>query len=141
MGVLGPPYDLVERALRMVSGHISAGRDPGTADAPPVRVVLMSSISVNPQGRAEPGRGVGQRAFLAATRALVPPARDNQRAADYLQEDLGTQNSDIEWVVVRPDTLRPGDVSPYRVTAEPRSASSTRLRGRWPTWPTSCVSC
>lgn len=118
-GVLGPPYDLVQRALRMVCGQISVGREPGTADAPPVRVVLMSSVSVNPPGRADPGRGVGQRAFLAATRALVPPARDNQRAADYLHDELGTQHPDIEWVAVRPDTLRPGDVSPYLVTAEP----------------------
>ena len=118
-GVLGPPYDLVERALRMVCGQISAGRDPGTGDAPPVRVVLMSSVSVNPPGRGDPGRGAGQRAFLAATRALVPPARDNQRAADYVHEELGTQNPDIEWVAVRPDTLRPGDVSSYRVSAEP----------------------
>lgn len=118
-GVLGPPYDLVERALRMVCAQVSApGLTTGDARAP-VRVVLMSSVSVNAPRHADAGRGTGQRAFLAATRALTPPARDNQAAADVLAHDIGTHNRDVEWVVVRPDTLRPGDVSPYRVTAQP----------------------
>jgi nucleoside-diphosphate-sugar epimerase len=118
-GVLGPPYDLVERALRTVCAEVSAPTLSDEKARAPVRVVLMSSVSVNAPGRADTGRGAGQRAFLAVTRALTPPARDNQGAADFLARDIGAHNCALEWVVVRPDTLRHGEVSPYRVTAEP----------------------
>jgi len=43
----------------------------------------------------------------------VPPARDNQRAADLLLEEVGCDNAFVEWVVVRPDTLLEGEVSEY----------------------------
>jgi len=44
---------------------------------------------------------------------VLPPAKDNQRAADFLQEKVGASNPFVQWTVVRPDTLRPGDVSAY----------------------------
>jgi hypothetical protein len=47
--------------------------------------------------------------------AVLPPARDNQRAADFLQEEIGASNPFVEWTAVRPDTLLPGDVSEYTV--------------------------
>jgi hypothetical protein len=46
-------------------------------------------------------------------RAVIPPAKDNQRAADFLSADIGTANPFVEWVAVRPDTLVEGDVSEY----------------------------
>ena len=79
----------------------------------------MSSVSVNEPAARASVRGPGQRAFLWTVRAVVPPARDNQRAADYLAREIGTRDPAVEWVVVRPDTLREGDVSPYDVSADP----------------------
>ena len=46
-------------------------------------------------------------------RGLVPPARDNQRAADFLCGAVGAAHPFVQWVVVRPDTLLEGDVSEY----------------------------
>ena len=46
-------------------------------------------------------------------RGLVPPAKDNQRAADFLCSEIGADNPFVQWVVVRPDTLLEGDVTEY----------------------------
>jgi hypothetical protein len=48
-------------------------------------------------------------------RALIPPAKDNQRAADFLRLTIGPDHPSIQWAVVRPDSLLPGDVSEYAV--------------------------
>ncbi len=60
-------------------------------------------------------RGPLERAFLWALRGVLPPARDNQRAADFLLHDIGPDHPFVEWAVVRPDALLEGEVSPYEV--------------------------
>ncbi len=112
-GVFGKPRDLVVQAVRRLSRAIDL-----SAPASPVRFVLMSSVSVNRPGRADTRRGGLERAVLAVLRALVPPARDNQRAADFLAEQNGSEGGPMQWVVVRPDTLREGDVTGYEVHDE-----------------------
>lgn len=109
-GVFGPPRDLVLRAIRRVCGAVEALRP-----AAPVRLVLLGSVSVHRPGPADARRGAWERAFLWALRALVPPAMDNQRAADFLFDRIGPDHPAVRWVVVRPDTLLPGDASPYEV--------------------------
>jgi hypothetical protein len=54
-----------------------------------------------------------EKAFLRMLCCVLPPARDNQRAADFLHEKVGANNRFLEWTAVRPDTLLPGDVSEY----------------------------
>ncbi|MHB1342067.1 MAG: NAD(P)-dependent oxidoreductase [Coriobacteriia bacterium] len=107
-GVLGPPRDLVTRAIARVCG---AARSLSPAE--PVKLVVMSSVSVNvPDGR-DARRGALEKAAVWALRGLVPPAKDNQRAADFLREQIGEADPSVRWVVVRPDTLVDGDVSGY----------------------------
>ncbi len=108
-GVFGPPRDLVEGALRAVCDAATSLR-PAT----PLRLILMSSVSVNRPARADVRRGAGDRAFVSLVRALMPPARDNQRAADALASEVGAEHPFVEWVVVRPDSLLEGDPSAYR---------------------------
>jgi hypothetical protein len=112
-GVFGPPRDLVERAVRAVCRAAEAL----PPDAP-LRLILMSSVSVNRPARADARRGAGERAVLWALRGLVPPARDNQRAADVLALEVGADDPHVGWVVVRPDTLVEGDASAYRTHEE-----------------------
>lgn len=107
-GVFGPPRDLVTQAVRRVCAAIGVLRP-----AEPVRLVVMSSVSVNRPGSLDRRRGSLERAFLWAVRGVVPPARDNQRAADFLAGGIGTTDPFVRWVVVRPDTLVEGDVSEY----------------------------
>lgn len=107
-GVLGPPYDLVTRATSRLCRAVEALRP-----ARPVRLVLMSSVSVHRPDRLDNHRGGFERAFLWLLRALLPPARDNQRAADFLEEEIGAGHPFVQWAVVRPDTLLAGEVSAY----------------------------
>ncbi len=108
-GLFGPPRDLVEGAVRAVC-EAAASLRPAT----PLRLILMSSVSVHRPARADVRRGAGERAFVRVLRALLPPARDNQRAADALASDVGAEHPFVEWVVVRPDSLSEGDPSAYR---------------------------
>jgi uncharacterized protein YbjT (DUF2867 family) len=112
-GVLGPPFDVVVRAVSNLA-HAVVAMQP----TEPVRFVLMSTVSVNRPAKADTRRGTGERLALCAIRGLVPPARDNQRAADFLAREIGPSNPYIEWVVVRPDTLLEGDVTEYRLHDE-----------------------
>ena len=107
-GLFGPPRDLVTQATTRLCRAIEAARP-----AEPVKFILMSSVSVNRPGRLDTGRGTFERAVLATIRGLLPPAKDNQRAADFLCREIGADNPFVQWVAVRPDTLLDGDVSEY----------------------------
>jgi nucleoside-diphosphate-sugar epimerase len=107
-GVLGPPHDLVTRATTRLCRALEALRP-----ARPARFILMTSVSVHRPGRLDTRRGTFERAFLWVLRGLLPPARDNQRAADFLQERIGPASPFVQWAVVRPDTLLGGEVSEY----------------------------
>jgi nucleoside-diphosphate-sugar epimerase len=109
-GVFGPPRDLVTRATARLCRAVEALRAPA-----PVKLVLMTSVSVNRPGGLDARRGAAERAILWILRGLVPPARDNQRAADFLFQEIGPRNASVEWAVVRPDALREGDVSEYAI--------------------------
>jgi len=51
--------------------------------------------------------------MVGIIRALLPPAKDNQDAADFLLEYVSKDSPFVQWVVVRCDTLVEGDVSKY----------------------------
>jgi NAD(P)H-binding len=107
-GIMGPPHDLVTRATTRLCRALEALRP-----ARPVKFILMSSVSVHRPGGLDTRRGALEKAFLWMLRGLLPPAKDNQQAADFLQERIGPANSFVHWAVVRPDTLLEGDVSEY----------------------------
>ncbi len=107
-GIFGPPRDLVTRATTRLCRAIETLRP-----ANPVKFILMSSVSVNRPGGLDTRRGRLERAVMRILRALVPPAGDNQRAADFLCCEVGMADPFVQWVAVRPDTLREGDVSEY----------------------------
>jgi hypothetical protein len=56
-----------------------------------------------------------EKVVLWLLRGVLPPSRDNQRAADFLAREVGTSHPLLEWVCVRPDTLLEGEVSEYAV--------------------------
>jgi uncharacterized protein YbjT (DUF2867 family) len=112
-GIFGRPRDLVTQAARRVC-RAAASLEPER----PLRFVLMSSVSVNRPGGADTRRRGLERASLWALRGLVPPAGDNQRAADFLLDAVGTDGRSVQWTAVRPDSLKEGDISPYDVHGE-----------------------
>jgi len=107
-GVFGPPRDLVTRATTRVCGAIETLRP-----AHPARLILMSSVSVNRAGGLDTRRGSFGKLVAWMLRGLVPPARDNQRAADFLAGVIGEADPYVQWAAVRPDSLREGDVTEY----------------------------
>jgi hypothetical protein len=107
-GIFGPPRDLVTQATRRLCRAIVAAQ-PTT----PVKFILMSSVSVNQPAGRDTRRGAFEKGFLWMLRAVLPPARDNQEAADFLCETVGTSSSFVQWAAVRPDSLLEGDVSEY----------------------------
>ena len=107
-GVFGAPRDLVTRSVERV---YRATRE--LRPAQPVKLILMTSVSVNRRGGLDTRRGWFERVALWMLRGLVPPARDNQRAADFLQDVIEAADPYAQWTVVRPDTLREGDVTEY----------------------------
>lgn len=119
-GIFGPPRDLVARASARLCWAIGESQ-PNK----PVRFVLMSSVTVNHPEGLDTRRGVFEKVVLWVLRGLVPPARDNQRAADFLHDDVGMGNPFVQWVAVRPDSLLEGDVSEY---AQHQTLVSSLLR-------------
>jgi nucleoside-diphosphate-sugar epimerase len=107
-GILGPPFNLVTQATKRLCRGIEA-LQPGT----PIKFVLMSSVSVNHPRGSDTRRGTVDRVFMWMLRCLLPPANDNQKAAHFLHDEIGTSNPSVQWVAVRPDTLLQGEASEY----------------------------
>lgn len=107
-GIFGPPRDLVTAAAARLCRAIEAAQPSS-----PVKFILMSSVSVNQPAGRDTRRGAFERGVVWMLRCALPPAKDNQAAADFLRDSVGTASSFIQWVAVRPDTLREGDVSEY----------------------------
>ena len=107
-GVLGPPRDLVTRATKRLCRGIEA-----LQAAKPIKLILMSSVSVTHPGGLDTRRGAFEKAFVWMLRGVLPPAKDNQEAANFLSDTIGTSNPFAQWAVVRPDTLLEGDISEY----------------------------
>ncbi len=107
-GIYGRPRDLVVCAAKKICEAAQTLKP-----SKPINFILMSSVSVHRKGASDARRGAFERGFLLALRAVLPPANDNQLAADFLLKKIGADNTFVRWTAVRPDTLLEGDVSPY----------------------------
>lgn len=117
-GIYGSPRRLVADATRRLCEAVSA-----VQERDPARVVLMNTAGNRNRDLEEP-ISFGQQCVIGLIRLLLPPHADNEKAADYLRVNLGQNNSGIEWVVVRPDSLVNEDsVTEYNLHSSPtRSA-------------------
>lgn len=117
-GVYGKPRKLITYAVRLVCEAVETN-----APANPVRLVLMSSAGT--LNRLE-SRSVSfrEKLMLAIIRLLLPPQKDHEKAAEFLQTSVKEGNPRLEWVIVRPDSLMDTDeVTPYELFSSPvRSA-------------------
>lgn len=98
-GIYGRPRFLVTDAVRKLCRAIKANQPQA-----PVKFILMNSAGNRNRDLPEP-ISLAQRCVLAIIRLLVPPHLDNERAAEFLRTEIGQHDPDIEWVIVRPDSL------------------------------------
>jgi nucleoside-diphosphate-sugar epimerase len=103
-GMFGKPRLLVTETVQSVCEAIRANNAEK-----PVKVILMNTTG-NTNRDIPEVPPLSQRIVVGIVRALLPPHRDNERAADYLRTEIGQNDKLIEWVAVRPDALTSEDV-------------------------------
>lgn len=117
-GVYGHPRRLVADATRRLCDAIKAnGREDKS------KFVLMNTTG-NRNGDLHEPISFAQHCVIGLLRLILPPHVDNEQAAEYLRTQIGQNDSQIEWVAVRPDGLIDEDeVTPYELHQSPtRSA-------------------
>jgi nucleoside-diphosphate-sugar epimerase len=82
------------------------------------KFILISSVGVTSSEDTNK-RSWFDRALLFVLRHTLPPHRDNETAAQYLHDIIGTNNPTIEWCCVRPDSLINAEISTYQLTHSP----------------------
>ena len=113
-GMYGNPRRLVTDAARRLCEAIMENKPDKK-----VKYVLMNTTANRNRDLKEP-IPFGNRIVIGLLRLLLPPHVDNEKAADYLRTQIGQDNSQIEWVAVRPDGLINEDkVSEYEVYPSP----------------------
>lgn len=96
-GVYGAPRMLVRDSLRRIISSVDKQRSQ------PLKLVLMSSTGVRNVVTQERIPTL-ETALNFLLRWLLPPHRDNEQAAKLLHSQE-INNTSLEWVMVRPDTL------------------------------------
>lgn len=117
-GIYGKPRKLVADTVKLLCTAMS-----NTGAAKPFKLVLMNTAGNRNRDLNEP-ISFAQKIVMSLIRLLVPPHVDNEEASDYLRVVVGQKNPNVEWAVVRPDTLlNESSVSKYSLHASPsRSA-------------------
>ena len=85
----------------------------------PVKIILMNTVACKNEDLKEKVSFFENCVFFLL-RYLIPPHSDNEKAADYLRTLIGQNHSNIQWAVVRPDSLiNEEEISPYTTHLSP----------------------
>lgn len=98
-GIWGKPHKLVTDAIKKIHESIKLKETKKVT-----KLILMNTtacLDVNVQEKFTSA----ERIAIAIMRFLLPPQKDNEQAVNYVKRFIGKSDQDIEWVVVRPDTL------------------------------------
>ena len=118
-GMFGDPKKLCTDAARRLCDAIEK-----YSPSKPTKFILMNTVGVqNPD--LEEKRTRLDRALLTLLRYTLPPARDNETAAEHLHRHVAKENQHIEWCSVRPDSLINAEVSPYDIKESPTTGIFT----------------
>jgi nucleoside-diphosphate-sugar epimerase len=97
-GMFGNPRNLVSDTIRNVC---EAARKRAHRK---VKLILMSTTAYANDAIGEKN-SLGEGIVFLILKLLLPPHRDNVKAANYLQKTIEKEDEKIEWVAVRPDSL------------------------------------
>ena len=117
-GMYGHPRKLVTDATRRLSQAIRTNNPDGMT-----KFVLMNTVGNSNRDLNEP-LTLAEKAVVGLLRLLLPPYVDNEKAADYLRCEVGQNDSLIEWVAVRPDSLLDeATVTDYQLHPSPTTSA------------------
>ena len=113
-GMFGKPRRLVTDSIAKTSAAIAQLRPAGKT-----KLILMNSTGcTNPDANEQPP--LSQRFAVALIRYMIPPHVDNEKAAQFLREQIGQKHELIEWVAIRPDSLtHEAEVTAYDLQPSP----------------------
>lgn len=113
-GIFGKPHFLVTDATRSLCNAIR-NNNPSK----PVKFILMNTTGNSNKDILEK-RSIAEKSVMFLLRNLLPPQKDNEKAAEYLRTQIDKDNGIIEWAAVRPDTLiNESKVSEYEIYSSP----------------------
>jgi len=112
-GMFGRPRNLVVNAIKNVCSAIRR------SNINKIKIILMSTTAYTNFSIGEKN-SFGEKIVFSLLKLLLPPHRDNLKAANYLINEISKQDKKIEWIAVRPDTLTKDDqVSLYEIHESP----------------------
>lgn len=115
-GVFGKPRRLVTDSVKRIFKNV-----PKLSSGKTLKFVLMGTVGVaHPKG-TDDKRSRSERFLLRLLHYILPPHCDNEDAADYLHNQIGTDSSSKypDWCVVRPDDLSDGEMTQYEILTKP----------------------
>ncbi len=118
-GMFGEPKRLCTDATRRLCRAIE---ENGSARR--TKFILMNTVGVQNPDLDEKRTWI-DRGVLVLLRHTLPPAKDNETAAEHLHRHVTTENSHVEWCSVRPDSLINAGVSPYDIKESPSTGIFT----------------
>ena len=98
-GMFCNPRLLVTQTLKKLSIAIQNKKTNNT-----VKILLMNSSGVQNRDLNE-YISFSQKCIILLLKMLLPPHLDNEKAANFLRAEITSNNSKIEWVIIRPDSL------------------------------------
>ncbi|MRH41609.1 NAD(P)H-binding protein [Aquibacillus halophilus] len=112
-GMFGKPYYLVFNTIRRICETVKKRKDKE------VKLILMSTTGYTNSLSGEIN-SIGEKIIHFFLKLMLPPHRDNLKAANYLLTNIGIEDERVGWVAVRPDTLVNHDEeSSYQVCKSP----------------------
>ena len=113
-GLFGKPRLLVTYCMMNVCEAIQESKKDKT------KVILMNTTA-NRNKNVNEKYTLKDRIVLSLLSVMLPPQRDNVKAAEYLLNTFLESNSCIEWSAVRPDTLISEEkVTEYEIMESPK---------------------
>lgn len=113
-GLFGKPRMLVSDSIKNICSAIE------NIQKDKVKLILMNTTG-NMNNKTKENYSFKDRVVLSLLKLLLPPHKDNVEAATYLSNIIGENNSKIEWITVRPDTLiNEYTVSEYEIVESPK---------------------
>ncbi|ASF39087.1 hypothetical protein CEH05_08150 [Halobacillus halophilus] len=108
-GMFGKPRYLVLDAIKRITETIK--KDPSKN----IKLILMSTTAyTNPVSGEK--NSIAERMVFSLLMLILPPHRDNVKAANYLVMTTGHEDKNIDWIAVRPDSLiNETDESSYEI--------------------------